>query len=81
MTWAKKAWLHKIVHGGIPGFRVQNAIWPLVLMMEAITKDETEEGIATAAIDSEKYFDSICWEVTSKCSTEWDWTSESGSRC
>ena len=29
-----------------------------------MTKDETEEGIATAAIDSEKYFDSICWEIT-----------------
>ena len=27
MTWAKKAWLHKTVHGGIPGSRVQNAIW------------------------------------------------------
>ena len=26
-----------------------------------MTKDE--KGIATAAIDSEKYFDSICWEV------------------
>ena len=24
----------------------------------------TEEGITTAAIDSEKYFNSICWEVT-----------------
>ena len=29
-----------------------------------MTKDEKEEGIATAAIDSEKYFDSLCWEVT-----------------
>ena len=28
------------------------------------TKDEKEDGIATAAIDSKKYFDSICWEVT-----------------
>ena len=64
MTWAKKAWLHKTVHGGIPGSRVQNAIWPLLLNMEAMTKDEKEEGIATAAIDSEKYFDSTCWEVT-----------------
>ena len=50
--------------GGIPGSRVQNAIWPLLLKMEAMTKDEKEEGIATAAIDSVKYFDSICWEVT-----------------
>ena len=31
--------------------------------MMAMTKDE-EEGIATAAIDSEKYFDSECLEVT-----------------
>ena len=64
MTWAEQAWLHKTVHGEIPGSRVQNAIWPLLLKMEAMTKDEKEEGIATAAIDSEKYFDSICWEVT-----------------
>ena len=64
MTWAEQAWLHKTVHGGIPGARVQNAIWPLLLEMEAMTKDEKEEGIATAAIDPEKYFDSICWEVT-----------------
>ena len=64
MTLAKKAWLHKTVHGGIPGSRVQNAIWPLLLKMEAMTKDEKEEGIATAANDSEKYFGSICWEVT-----------------
>ena len=34
-----------------------------MLKMESMTKDEKEEGIATAAIDSEKYFDSICWEV------------------
>ena len=47
-----------------PGARVQNAIQPLLLKMEAMTKDEKEEGIATAAIDSEKYFDSVCWEVT-----------------
>ena len=64
MTWAKKTWLHKTVHGGIPGSRVQHAIWPPLLKMEATTKDEKEEAIATAAIDSEKYFDSICWEVT-----------------
>ena len=64
MTWARMAWLHRTVHGGIPGSRVQNAIWPLLLKMESMTKDEKEEGIATAAIDSEKYFDSICWEVT-----------------
>ena len=32
--------------------------------MEAMTKDEKEEGIATAAMDSEKCFDSVCWEVT-----------------
>ena len=38
---------------------MQNAIWPLLLKMEAITKDD-KEGIATAAID----FDGICWEVT-----------------
>ena len=38
---------------------MQNAIWPLLLKMEAITKDEKEEGIATAEIDSKKYFDSI----------------------
>ena len=50
MTWAQQAW--------------QNAIWPLLLKMEAMTMDEKEEGIATAAIDSEKYFDSIRWEVT-----------------
>ena len=31
MTWAKKAWLHKTIHGGIPCSRVQNAIWPLLL--------------------------------------------------
>ena len=43
---------------------MQNAIWPHLLKMEAMTKDEKEEGIATATIDSEKYFDSICWEVT-----------------
>ena len=43
---------------------MQNAIWPLLLEMEAMTKDEKEERIATAAIDSEKHFDSICWEVT-----------------
>ena len=42
---------------------MQNDIWPLLLKMEAMTKDE-KEGIATAAIDSEKYLDSICWEVT-----------------
>ena len=64
VTWAQKARLHKTVHGGIPGSRVQNSVWPLLLKMEAMTKDEKEEGIATAAIDSEKYFDSICWEVT-----------------
>ena len=63
MTWAKKAWLHKTVRGGIPLSRVHKAIWPLLLKMEAMTKDE-KEGIATAAIDSEKFFDSICWEVT-----------------
>ena len=63
MTWAKKAWVHKTVHGRIPGSRVQNAIWPLLLKMEVMTKDE-KEGIATAAIDPEKYFDSFCWEVT-----------------
>ena len=43
---------------------MQNAFWPLLLKMESMTKDEKEEGFATAAIDSEKYFDSICWEVT-----------------
>ena len=64
MTWAKKAWLHKTVHGGIPGSRVQNAIWPPLVKIEVMTKDEKEEGIATAATDSEKCFDSICWEVT-----------------
>ena len=63
MEWAKREWLHKTVHG-VPGARVQNAIWPLLLKMEAMTKDEREEGIATAAIDSEKYFDCTCWEVT-----------------
>ena len=52
------------MHRGIPGSRVQSAIWPLLLKMEAMTKDENEEGIATAASKSEKYFDSICWEVT-----------------
>ena len=52
------------LHQGIPSYRVQNVIWPLLLKMESTTKDEKEEGIATAAIDSEKYFDSICWEVT-----------------
>ena len=61
MTRAKQAWLHNTVHGGA---RVQNAIWPLLLKMEAMMKDEKEEGIATASTDSEKYFDSICWEVT-----------------
>ena len=35
MTWANKAWLHKTVHGGIAGSGVQNAIWPLLLKMEA----------------------------------------------
>ena len=40
VAWAKHAWLHKTVHGGIPGGRVQNAIWPLWLKMEAMTKDE-----------------------------------------
>ena len=40
MTWAKKAWLHKTVHGGIPGSRVQNAIWPPLYKMESMTKDE-----------------------------------------
>ena len=64
MTWAEHAWLHKTVHGGIPGARVQNATWLLLLRMEAMTNDEKEEGIATAAVDSEKYFDSTCWEVT-----------------
>ena len=29
-----------------------------------MTKDEKEEGIATSAVDSEKFFDSICWEIT-----------------
>ena len=43
--------------------------------MEAMTKDE-KEGIAKAAVDSEKYFDNICWG-----SMEWNWISESGSRC
>ena len=52
------------MHGGILGSRVQNAIWPLLLKMEAMTKDEKEEGIATAAIDSEKYFGSTRWKVT-----------------
>ena len=60
----KHAWLHKTVHGGIPRASLQNAIWPLLLKMEAMTKDEKEYGIATAAIDSEMYFDCICWEVT-----------------
>ena len=40
MTWAKKAWLHKTVHGGIPGSRVQNAMCPPLLKMESMTKDE-----------------------------------------
>ena len=44
MTWAKQTWLHKTAHGGIPGARVQNAFWPLLLKMEAMTKDEKDEG-------------------------------------
>ena len=64
MMWARKAWLHKTVQGGIPGSRAQKAIWPPLLKMEAMTEDEKEEGIATAAIDSEKFIDSICLEVT-----------------
>ena len=59
-----RAWLHKTVHAELPGASVQNAIWPLLLKMEAMTKDEKEKGIATAAIDSEKHFHSKCWEVT-----------------
>ena len=35
------AWLHKTVHGEIPGAR--SAIWPLLLKMEAMTKDEKED--------------------------------------
>ena len=50
----------------ISGSRVRNAIWPPLLKMEAMTKDEKEERIATVAIDSEKHFDSRCWEVTSQ---------------
>ena len=42
---------------------MQNAIWPLLLKMEAMPKDN-KGGIATGTIDSEKYFDSKCWEVT-----------------
>ena len=38
MVCAKQEWLHKTVHGGVPGARVQNAIWPLLMKMEAMTK-------------------------------------------
>ena len=69
------------MHGGIPRSRVQIAIWPLLLKMEAMTKDEKEEGIETAAIDSEKYFDSICWEVTFQMLNRMGLDSESGNRC
>ena len=31
MAWAKHAWTHKPVHGGISGARVQNAIWLFLL--------------------------------------------------
>ena len=34
------------------------------LCTEESQEPEKEEGIATAAIDSKKYFNSICWEVT-----------------
>ena len=48
----------QICGGGIPENRIQECVWTVLLAMEG-----EEEGVATAAIDSSKFFDMIVWEV------------------
>ena len=57
IRWCK-TWLPKSVAGSIPQNRIQECAWTVLLAMEG-----EEEGVATAAIDSFKFFDMIVWEV------------------
>ena len=55
-----KTLLPKCVAGSIPENRIQECVWTVLWATEG-----EEEGVATAAIDSSKFFGMIVWEVVS----------------